>query len=82
MNNLIYCIIQFKYLTDKFVRFAKDIWNIDDTGKSKEEVALEGISCMEKFVIECGMITTLKELGATKEMLSEIANNLVLLITS
>jgi len=67
-----------KFGIDKFVRFAKEIWNVDDTGKSKEEVALEGISCMEKFAKECGMITTLKELGATKEMLPEIANSCIL----
>ncbi|KAL6590677.1 Fe-dependent oxidoreductase [Neocallimastix sp. 'constans'] len=68
----------YKYGLDKFVRFAKVIWNVDDTGKSKEDVALEGIACMEKFAKECEMVTTLKELGATKEMLPDIANSCVL----
>jgi len=65
----------YKYGIDKFVRFAKEIWKVDETGKTKEEVALEGIACMEKFAKECGMITTLKELGATKEMLPDIAKS-------
>jgi len=65
----------YKYGLDKFVRFAKEIWKVDDQGKTKEQVALEGIDCMEKFAKECGMITTLKELGATPEMLPDIANS-------
>jgi len=68
----------YKYGLDKFVRFAKEIWNVNDAGKTKEEVALEGIACMEKFAKECGMVTTLKELGATPEMLPDIANSCIL----
>ncbi|OUM57963.1 hypothetical protein PIROE2DRAFT_16886 [Piromyces sp. E2] len=68
----------YKYGLDKFVRFAKEIWRVDDTGKTKEQVALEGIDCMEKFAKECGMVTTLKELGATPEMLPQIANSCIL----
>jgi len=68
----------YKFGLDKFVRFAKEIWRVDDTGKTKEQVALEGIDCMEKFAKECGMVTTLKELGATPEMLPTIANTCIL----
>jgi alcohol dehydrogenase YqhD (iron-dependent ADH family) len=68
----------YKYGLHKFVRFAKEIWRVDATGKTDEQVALEGIDCMEKFAKECGMITTLKELGATLEMLPKIANTCIL----
>ena len=68
----------YKFGLDKFVRFAKEVWRVDDTGKTKEQVALEGIDCMEKFAKECGMVTTLKELGATPEMLPKIANTCIL----
>jgi len=68
----------YKFGLDKFVRFAKEIWGVDDTGKTKEQVALEGIDCMEKFAKECGMVLTLKELGATPEMLPIIANTCIL----
>ncbi|OUM57962.1 hypothetical protein PIROE2DRAFT_16885 [Piromyces sp. E2] len=68
----------YQFGLDKFVRFAKEIWGVDDTGKTKEQVALEGIDCMEKFAKECGMVTTLKELGATPEMLPKIANTCIL----
>jgi len=69
----------YQFGLDKFVRFAKQIWCVDETGKTKEEVALEGIDAMERFVKECGIVTNLKELGATEEMLPLIANSTVLL---
>lgn len=62
---------------DKFVRYAKRIWNVDPTNKSKEEIAKEGIDKLAAFIKECGMASTLKELGATKEMLPLIANSTV-----
>ncbi|OUM57964.1 hypothetical protein PIROE2DRAFT_21417 [Piromyces sp. E2] len=67
----------YKFGLDKFVRFAKELWGVDDTGKTKEQVALEGIDRMEQFAKECGMATTLKELGATPEMLPDIANSCI-----
>lgn len=60
---------------DKFVRFAKRVWNVCEEGKTKEEMALAGIDCLTNFIKECGMATSLKELGATKEMLPLIANS-------
>jgi alcohol dehydrogenase YqhD (iron-dependent ADH family) len=68
----------YKYGLDKFVRYAKVIWNVDDQGKSKDEVAREGIDCLERFAKECGMVTKLKDIGCTREMLPLIANSSVL----
>lgn len=58
---------------DKFVRFATKIWNVDTVGKTADEVALEGIDCLQKFIVELGIPTTLRELGATEDMVSKIA---------
>lgn len=69
----------YKFGLDKFVRFAKQVWSVDESGKTKEEVALEGLRVMEKFIKECGIVTSLKELGATEEMLPLIANSTVIL---
>lgn len=69
----------YKFGLDKFVRFATQVWGIDAVGKSKETVALEGIDAMEAFMKECGIVTNIKELGATEEMLPLIANSTVLL---
>jgi butanol dehydrogenase len=77
--SLPYYIYIYKFGLDKFVRFAKEVWRVDDTGKTKEEIALEGIGAMESFAKECGIVTSLKELGATEEMLPLIANSTFLL---
>lgn len=63
---------------DKFVRFAAEIWGVSTLDKTKEAVAEEGIDALEKFLNECGIVTRLKELGATKEMLPKIAESTVI----
>lgn len=68
----------YPYGLDKFVRFAKEVWHVSEEGKTKEEVAQEGLSRLEAFIKECGMVTSLRDLGATKEMLPLIANSTVL----
>ncbi|KAL6612760.1 hypothetical protein LY90DRAFT_677766 [Neocallimastix californiae] len=68
----------YKYGINKFVRFAKEVWNVDDTGKTKDQVALEGIDCLEKFAKECSMVTNIKDLGATPELLPKIAGSCIL----
>lgn len=57
----------------KFVRFATQIWGIDPIGKNDEEIALAGIAALEAFSKELGIPTTLRELGATEDMLPKIA---------
>ena len=59
----------------KFVRFAENVWKVDADGKTKDEIALEGIACLENFAKELGIPLTLCELGATEEMLEKIANS-------
>ena len=68
----------YKFGLDKFVRFAKDVWKVDDSGRTKEETALAGIDAMEDFMKECGIVTSIKELGATEEMLPLIADSTIL----
>lgn len=57
----------------KFVRFAKNVWDVDPAGKTDEEVALAGIAALEAFSAELGIPATLRELGATEDMLEKIA---------
>ena len=56
----------------KFVRFAKNVWNVDSTGKTHEEVALEGLAAMENWMKELGLVMNITDLGATKEMLPDL----------
>ncbi len=58
---------------DKFVRFATTIWHIDPAGKTKDEIALAGIDALQAFIVEMGIPTTLRELGATEDMVEKIA---------
>lgn len=67
----------YKYGLDKFVRYAENVWGVDATGKTKEEVALQGIDKLAEFIKEMGIPTTLRELGATGEMLPLIAKTTV-----
>lgn len=56
----------------KFVRFAKNVWEIDAAGKTDEQVAFAGLTAMEKWMKELGLVMNITELGATKEMLPEL----------
>lgn len=67
----------YKYGLDKFVRFAKNVWNIDGTNKSKDEVALLGIEALSKFIKDSHMVTHISDLGATKDMLKDIADSCI-----
>ena len=60
---------------DKFVRFAENVWGVDADGKTKDEAALEGISCLKNFARRIGIPLTLHELGATEDMLPKIAES-------
>ena len=62
----------------KFVRYAKHIWGVEDKGQGDEAIALEGINRLAAFIAELGIPATLREVGATKEMLPLIANSTAL----
>lgn len=65
------------YGLDKFVRFAKNVWNINTSDMTKEEAAEAGIVKMEEFIKMLKLPLSIKELGATEEMLPLIANSTV-----
>lgn len=67
---------------DKFVRFASEVWGVSTAGKSKDDIAREGLDHMEAFLKECRIVTSLEELGATREMLPKIAESTILRPTS
>lgn len=69
----------YRFGLDKFVRFATQVWGVEQAGKTKEAVALEGINALETFIKECGIVINLKELGAAEGMLPLIANSTVIL---
>lgn len=72
----------YKYISEfglkKFARFAKTVWDIDTKGMTDREAADKGIEALYGFIKEIKMPLTLKELGATKDMLPKIANSTIL----
>lgn len=62
----------------KFVRFAKNVWDIDTTGLSDDEAALLGIDKIAEFIKMLGIPSSLREIGATEDMLPKIADSTVL----
>lgn len=64
-----------KYAPAKFVKFAKNVFNVNRQG-TDIEIGLAGIDELEKFIKESEMVYNLKELGVTgKEMLKEISDS-------
>lgn len=68
----------YKYIMDaglhKFVRFAKNVWNVNTDGKTDKEIALDGLSAMESWMKELGLAMNLREIGATEDMIEDIVN--------
>ena len=67
------------YGLSKFCRFAVNVWEVDPAGKSDEQIAIEGLSCMEVWMKELGLTINLHELGVTEEMLDGIANGTIIM---
>ena len=60
----------------KFVRFARNVWDVKSDGMTDEETALAGIEALAGFIKEIGLPSTLRELGMTdRGSLPEIAES-------
>lgn len=67
------------YGLPKFVRFAKNVWDVDATGKTDEQIASEGLTAMENWMKELGLVLNITELGATEEMIPDLVNGTIVL---
>lgn len=63
------------YGLSKFKRFAINVWDVNPAGKSDEQIAEEGLSAMENWMKELGLVMNISELGATKTAIDKIADN-------
>ncbi|OUQ55935.1 NADH-dependent alcohol dehydrogenase [Tyzzerella sp. An114] len=61
------------YGLQKFKRFAINVWNVSPNGKSDEQIAAEGLNCMEKWMKEIGLVMNISDLGVTDDMIECIA---------
>jgi alcohol dehydrogenase YqhD (iron-dependent ADH family) len=62
------------YGVEKFKRFAVNVWGVNPQDKTDEEVALEGLSDMENWMEELGLVMNITDLGANEEMIEGIAS--------
>lgn len=63
------------YGLHRFVRFAQNVWKVNPEGKTDEQIALEGIACLDRFIDELGIPRRLSQVGCTPEMLPLIAES-------
>ncbi len=63
----------------KFKRFAVNVWDVDPTAKTDEQVAFEGLDRMEAYMKEIGLVMNIKELGVTEEMIDGIAEKTLIM---
>lgn len=62
------------YGLQKFKRFAVNVWDVEASGKTDEQVAREGLDAMESWMKELGLVMDLAQLGADKDMVEGIAD--------
>ena len=56
-----------------------NVWDVDPSGKTDEQVAEEGLAAMEHWMHELGLVMKLSDLGATEDMLEGIADGTFLM---
>ena len=67
------------YGLKKFARFAAEVWGISRDSKTDEQLAHEGLSAMESWMKEIGLVMNLKDLGAAEDMIEGIADAIFIL---
>ncbi len=63
------------YGLEKFKRFAVNVWGVNPEGKTDAETAELGLSEMEKWMKDMGLVMRLRDLGVTEDMFEKIAES-------
>lgn len=67
------------YNPEKFVRFAKEVWCIETTNKTDEEIAFDGIDALSDFTTEMGLSNSLSDMGITDDsILRKVADTTII----
>ncbi|MCD8041297.1 MAG: iron-containing alcohol dehydrogenase [Clostridia bacterium] len=62
------------YGTQKFARFAVNVWGVSPEGKTAEQTAKEGLAAMESWMKSIGLVMNITDLGASEDMLDGITS--------
>ncbi len=66
-----------KFAPKRFARFAVEVMKGDPSGKDEAALAQAGIDALATFEQKCGMVTKLRDLNTTEDMLPLIAESTV-----
>lgn len=61
----------------RFVRFAKNVWNVSTDGKTDGQVAEAGLAALKNWMMEIGLPLTIGEIGATADMIPGITGGTI-----
>ena len=61
----------------KFVRFAKNVWNIQGDGMTDEQIAEAGLEALKNWMLEIGLPLTISAIGATLDMIPGITQGTI-----
>jgi len=61
----------------KFVRFAKNVWDISGEDMTDQQIAEAGLQALKAWMLEIGLPLTISELGATRDMIPGITETTV-----
>ncbi|KOO52723.1 iron-containing alcohol dehydrogenase [Priestia koreensis] len=67
----------YKERLEKFVQYAVRVWNVETTGKTEDEIALEGIYATQSYFKKLGAPTCLGEVGIDNTYFERMANEAV-----
>ena len=67
------------YGVDKFARFATNVWGISPEGKTKEQLAEEGLNAFSDWMDEIGVVKHSRELGLTEELIPAAVKGTIVL---
>ena len=63
----------------KFRRFAVNVWNISEAGKTDRKIAEEGLQAMESWMKELGLVMNIRELGADEDMIGRLVDSTLIM---
>lgn len=63
------------YGTEKFARYAINVWGVNADGKTLVQVAEEGLKAMESWMKSIGLVMNITDLGANEAMLDGIVKS-------
>lgn len=73
----------YKNAVRKFAKFARDVWGLEYSGLSNDEIAVKGIEELKKFVKEVGLPVNFREIsGISKDIIDKVADTTYIMDTS